>query len=179
MTEDIVRVAGPEDEDEIMNLLYLMHAEGGLVPLDEMRARAMFHRAFARRGAVIGVVGHSGDIRAMIMLMISQFWYSAHFHLEELFNFVRPDCRKGDYARRMIDFAKKCASETGMPLTIGVLTNQRMEGKVRFYRRYLGNPAGAWFVYGGAWKHDNVEEINEDFWRRPFPRRLKEELVDG
>jgi len=67
---------------------------------------------------------------------------------------------KENYAQRMIEFAKDCAIEIGLPLTIGVLTNQRMEGKVRLYQRSLGVPAGAWFVFNAKWVN---EEPNVQF----------------
>lgn len=173
-----VRLATGDDEDEIMGLLTIMHAEGGILPLDEMEARKMFRLAFGRQGGILGVIGDPGDIRAMIFLLISKFWYTRSHHLEELFNFVRPDVRnsvensKDGYAFKLIEFAKKCADEIRLPLTIGILTNQRMEGKVRFYRRSLGVPAGAWFVHmppGIQWQN----ELNEEFWKEPFPRRGK------
>jgi hypothetical protein len=170
MTEE-VRLAEPSDESEVMKLMHVMHAEGGLMPLDEMSAREMFQRAFNRKGAILGVIGEPGNIKAMIFLLIGKFWYTQQYHLEELFNFIRPDERKSDYARRMIAFAKKCSDETKLPLVIGVLTNSRMEGKVRLYRRNLGYPAGAFFVYNTGWKND--EPSNEDFWRSPFPGRVK------
>jgi hypothetical protein len=171
MTEK-VRIASIADEDEIMGLLTIMHAEGGVMPLDEMEAKKTFHLAFNRKGGILGVIGEPGNIKAMIYLLISRFWYSRANHLEELFNFVRPDVRNSpqEYAWQLIDFAKSCSDEIGIPLTIGVLTNYRMQGKVRLYRRKLGVPAGAWFVYGARWQN---EEPNEDFWREPFPKRGK------
>ena len=174
MTEEQVRLATWDDEEDLMRLLSLMHSESGLLPLDEMRAREMFRRAFEKRGAIIGVIGEVGNIKAMIFLLISQFWYTQQLHLEELFNFVRPDERKSDYAKRMIAFAQKCAKETKLPLIIGVLTNDRMVGKVRLYRRNLGYPAGAFFVYNSQWQ--NVDESNEDFWVSP---RLGREKTNG
>ncbi len=166
---DTVRIAGPSDENEIMGLLNIMHAEGGILPLDEMEARKTFHLAFARQGGILGVIGEPGDIKAMIFLLISKFWYTKNHHLEELFNFVRPDCRgmNQTYATTLIKFAKECAEEIGLPLTIGILTNHRMAGKVRFYRRVLGEPAGAWFIANSKWNNEG----NPEFWREPFPKR--------
>lgn len=168
-----VRIATVFDEPELMLLLTMMHAEGGLMPLDQMEASAMFHRSFNRQGGILGVIGEPGNIKAMIFLLISKFWYSRQLHLEELFNFVRPDMRKAKeaYADRLIDFATNCADEIGIPLTIGVLTNIRMEGKVRKYQRKLGVPAGAWFVHmppNCKWVN---EEPNAQFWKEPFPKR--------
>lgn len=167
--EEKIRIATLADEPEIMLLLNVMHAEGGVMPLDCMEASAMFHRAFNRQGGILAVIGEPGDIKAMIYLLISKFWYTREYHLEELFNFVRPDMRtsKENYARKMIEWAKEASVEIGLPLTIGVLTNQRMEGKVRLYQRSLGVPAGAWFVYNSKW--DN--EPNTVFWKDPFPKK--------
>lgn len=176
MTPEKVRIATVADEPEIMNLLSMMHAEGGIMPLDQMEASAMFHRAFNRQGGILGVIGEPGDIKAMIYLLISKFWYTKQYHLEELFNFVRPDKRfkpdiktpQHNYGRQMIQFAKSCSDEIGLPLTIGVLTNIRMEGKVRMYRRELGVPVGAWFGHNLHWVN---EEPNAAFWKNPFPPR--------
>ena len=170
MTEEVVRIATIADEDEIMRLLTVMHAEGGIMPLDETEAKKTFHLAFNRQGGILGVIGEPGNIKAMIFLLISRFWYTKEHHLEELFNFVRPDVRgtHQNYGTRLIEFAKACSDEIKIPLTIGVLTNYRLQGKVRLYRRSLGVPAGAWFVHGAKWQN---EEPNEDFWKDPFPKR--------
>ncbi len=167
--EEVVRVATRADEPEIMQLLHVMHAENGMMPLDENCASEFFSRAFDRRGGIIGAIGPTGDIRAMIYLLLTRFWYTSASHLEECFNFVRPDCRSGVHARTLINFAQKCSDEIKVPLVIGVLTNNRMESKVRLYRRALGIPAGAFFVYGADWAL--CDPSSEDFWRTPFPAR--------
>lgn len=167
-----VRIATRQDEQEIMQLLQVMHAENGMMPLDEECSSEFFGRAFDRKGGIIGVIGPPGDIKGMIYLLITRFWYTKANHLEECFNFVRPDMRRGGTAVALINFAKKCADEIKIPLLIGVLTNNRMEGKVRLYRRAMGSlPAGAFFVYGANWSM--CDPSSEDFWRIPFPPRTK------
>lgn len=166
MTEEKVRIATRDDTPELINLLHMMHAESGLMPLDEQCAAEFFERAFSKKGGIIGVIGDSGDIRAAMYLLLTRFWYTREHHLEECFNFVRHDMRKTDYARKLLAFAKECSDTIKIPLVIGVLTNQRMEGKVRLYRRSLGIPAGAFFVYRANWSM--VEPSSEDFWRAPF-----------
>jgi hypothetical protein len=55
----------------------------------------------------------------------------------------------------LCDFSKKVSDELGMPLSIGVLSSDRTEGKVRMYERIFGKPSGAYFLYGtrtGTWK---------------------------
>lgn len=170
------RLAASPDEPEILKLLHLMHAEGGMLPLDVECARDFFKRAFDKKGGIIGVIDGPDGIHAMIMLSIGCFWYTRDNHLEEVFNYVRPDCRGEGHAKALIAFAKECADEIHIPLVIGVLTNARMEAKVRLYRQVLGTPAGAFFVYGAKWT-GGVEPGNEDFWRkagRGRGRRLAE-----
>ncbi len=169
MPDDIVRIATRDDESQIIDLLHVMHFENGMMPLDEQCAREFFSRAFDRKGGIIGVIGDSKDIKAAIYLLLTRFWYTSAMHIEECFNFVRPDARKNKstnhYAPSLIRFAKRCADEIKVPLVIGVLTNNRMEAKVRLYRRSLGVPAGAFFVYGANWSL--CHPSREDFWREP------------
>jgi len=170
MTET-VRLGTRADEPEIIRLLHLMHAENGLQGLDEDRARLLFNRAFNRDGGIIGLIGPSDDIKAMIYLAIGRMWYTTDEHLEECFNYVRPDCRKSDYAKQLIQYAKTCADGLQIPLLIGVLANKRTSAKVRLYQRYLGVPAGAFFVYGAHWF--NQDSADADFWKSPFGREKK------
>lgn len=158
-----VRTATWADEPEIMRLLQSMHAEGGMPPLDEDCARATFAQAFNRKGGIIGVIGAPNDIRGMIYLMITRFWYRGEYHLEEIFNYVRPDCRKEGLASVLIGFAKDRSDQLKVPLCIGVLTNHRMAEKVRLYRRYLGPPSGAFFIYNATWANEAPE--NADIWK--------------
>jgi GNAT superfamily N-acetyltransferase len=161
----MVRTATASDEAEIIKVLHEMHAEGGLLNLDVDSARNMFAFAFEKRGGIIGVIGN--PIEAAIGLLITRFWYTKENHLEEFFSFVRQPYRNTNHAKTLISFAKKCSDEIGIPLVIGVLTNKRIEGKVRLYRRSLGYPAGAFFVYNANWISERDE--NEDFWKKPFP----------
>lgn len=172
-----VRIGSPADEPEILRLLQLMHAEGGMFDLDEGCAREMFARAFNRKGGIIGLIGPMSDIRGMIYLLITRAWYTKQNHLEELFCYVRPDCRKSNYASDLITFAQNCSDEIGIPLSIGVLTNIQTAEKVRLYRRKLGYPAGAFFVHGARWV--NKQPGNEDFWRAPFTERGKAKRANG
>lgn len=107
----------------------------------------MLHKAFDRKGGVIGVIGDPGNIEALIFLLISSFWYSSAWHLEELFSYVRPQFRKSTHAKALVEWAKRASDEIGIPLVIGIISNTRTEAKVRLYRRQLKDPAGAFFVY--------------------------------
>jgi len=156
MTETIVRLAQPQDEDGIVELCVLLHEENGLFPLSDTKVRALVKRALDRQGGIIGVIGDLGSPVAGIQLAIDQMYYSDQYFLAEGFNFVRPDHRKSDFAVKLIDYAKMCADKMAMPLMMGILSNHRTEQKIRLYERRL-EKAGAYFVYGrqyagpGAW----------------------------
>lgn len=153
----IVRPATPLDEDQIMGLCRLLHQENGLFSLDEGKVRDFVWRALnpnkldkhdlGPRG-IIGVIGQEGDLEGLIYMLISQFWYSSEMHLEELFNYVRPDSRSSMHARNLITYAKACSLSTSLPLLIGVISNDRTEAKVRFYERQLDR-VGAFFFFSG------------------------------
>ena len=86
MSEE-VRIATRADEQEIMQLLHVMHFENGMMPLDEECASRFFDLSFDRKGGIIGVIGEQGNIKAAISLLITRFWYTSTNHLEETFNF--------------------------------------------------------------------------------------------
>lgn len=151
------------DLPEFMRLFKVMWTECGLFSLDEDCVVETFNRAVKNREGVIGLIkGPSGDIRAMLCLLITRYYYTRQFHLEELWNFVSPDFRKTNYADTLLKYADHCQKSLGIPLVIGVLTNERMEAKVRKYRRHFGMPAGAFFVSGAA---SGARAQNFDLWR--------------
>jgi GNAT superfamily N-acetyltransferase len=98
--------------------------------------------------AIVGVIGPSDNIKAIIYLCVDQVYYSEEVQLVEMWNFVRKDCRKSDYAKRMIQFAKKCADDVGCDLTIGIISDERLEAKERLYARLLPK-GGTFFIYHG------------------------------
>jgi hypothetical protein len=142
-----VRKARPEDEDELMEMCRSLHKENGLFPMDEGRVRAALRKAFNEEGAVIGVVGDRGKIEGSIYLMISNFWYSTEFHLEELWNYVLPEYRRSQNAKNLIEFAKRCSDEADLTLVIGVVSNEDTARKIAMYRRRLKEPTGAFWVH--------------------------------
>ena len=86
----------------------------------------------------------------MIYLCLRQYWYAkdGDVHLEEFLAFVRPEFRKSNNAKALIEFAKSSSDRLGVPLLIGIVSNEKTAQKIRLYRRRLGEPAGAYFMYG-------------------------------
>lgn len=142
-----VRLAHPEEEDDLLVLCREIHREQPMHTYDEERVRAMVRRALNQDNAIMAVIGKPGDLRAALLLLIDPIWWSDSLQLLELFNFVREDHRKSTYAKQLIQYAKHCSDETGLDLTIGVLANKRTEAKIRLYERQQLPRCGAFFVY--------------------------------
>jgi GNAT superfamily N-acetyltransferase len=146
-----VWVGKPEDIDDMMELALLACAENGFVDPNPLRLLGELWPALNREKGIVGMVGVPGEkLQGAILLRIGQIWYSDQEILEERAVFIHPEYRaaKGGRARKLCDFSKKVADELGLPLTIGVLSNQRTSGKIRMYERMFGAPAGAYFLYG-------------------------------
>jgi hypothetical protein len=109
------------------------------------------------------VIGPPGRLEASTCLLISETYYSCAWHLSELWNFVKPEFRKSRNAEALIEFGKKCSNEIGIPLITGIITNSKLAQKVRLYRKRLGYPAGAFFIYNAEWVGSN-KPLEENFW---------------
>lgn len=169
-TASPIRLAQPSDEPEILHLLQAMWKENGWRPLDLGACREMLARAWSRKGGIISVIGAPGHIRAMSCLLLTRHWYTRDDHLEELFCWVHPDHRHSDYARLLLEHAKKCSDDISrdagrkIPLMIGIMTNRRMSAKVRLYRRVFGWPVGAFFLHNADWVNKDGLQ-GDDWWR--------------
>ena len=117
-----VRVATKADQPEIMRLLRLMNNEGDLPSFDERRVGETLARAFNRDGASLFVIGLPGAIQAMTMLIFTRSWYSNECHLEVLFTYVDPACRKLPHMRHLIDFYREMAKQIGIRIEICTAT---------------------------------------------------------
>jgi len=142
-----VRAAVPTDFGRIMHLCEQLYAENGAVNVDwDLVERVIFDGVNGKQSC-LGVIG-GDEIEAMIYLRISRMWYSSDVVLEELMNFVSQPYRKTMNAKALIEFAKESSRRLEVPLLIGVISNEKTEAKIRLYSRYLGQPAGAFFLYG-------------------------------
>lgn len=145
-----VRVGTPDDIDELMKLALSACDENGFVePNPQKLLNELWHGLVLTDG-IVGVIGEPGQkLEGAVLLRIAEMWYSDSRILEEKAIFIHPDYRsaKGGRARRLVEFSKRCADELGIPLLIGVLSNDRTEAKVRLYERQFGKASGAFFLY--------------------------------
>lgn len=142
------------DLPELMEMCRELHLENAQFTMNDAKVTEMIQRAFNGKGAVIGVLGSTGTIEGAILLLINSWWYTDEFCLEEIFSYVRPAFRKSTNAKELITFGKRCSDELGIPLVIGVVSNERTRAKVGLYTRQLSEPSGAYFIYGKTLKQD-------------------------
>lgn len=150
-----VRIAGPNDRQEIWRLFLQGHRENGQFTLAPEKVDWFLTRALhpdqiqpwdtGPRG-VVGVIGDVGKLEALVFVTIGTFWYSSDRHLEEFIVYVDPECRRSYHARALIAWMKQQSDQTGLPLLTGVVSNQRTEAKVALYSRMLPK-VGAFFLY--------------------------------
>lgn len=151
-----VRLAHLDEEAELLVLCREIHREQPMHTYDEDRVRNMVRRALNQQNAIMAVIGDPGDIRAALLLLIDPIWWSDEMQLLELFNFVREDHRRSNYAKQLIQYAKHASEMTGLDLTIGVLANKRTEAKTRLYARQLPK-SGEFFTYSPSNPSRHVE----------------------
>lgn len=149
---DGVRVAKPSDEGEIFALLMMLHAENGIFSLNTQKVIDGIRIATERNGGIIWVIEDDKRVVASLGMLMTSDWYSDDLYLLERWNFVHPDYRKSDYARKLLEQAKwttEWFKRDGilMPFQCGINSFERTEAKVRLYARSM--PCiGAYFIYG-------------------------------
>lgn len=141
--ENDIRIADTGDFQELFRICCLLHQEIGIHSFSEEKVSRLVWDGCRKDNAMIGVVGPSDNIKAMIYLSVQEPYYSTDNQLVELWNYTRQDSRKTDYAKKLIIFAKKCSEETGLILSIGIMSDKRLEAKSRLYGRLL--PIGGTF----------------------------------
>lgn len=154
MSEEIkVTVATPFDVHEIMEGALAACAENGILNPNPAKLLQEVWSALHLKDGLLGIIrGKSGKIEGGILLRVGAMWYSDDKVLEEKVIFIHPDYRsaKGGRASKLCEFAKQTADRLGIPLIIGVLSNDRTEAKVRMYERQFGKQSGAFFLYGAT-----------------------------
>lgn len=145
-----VEIAGPDDLHEIMTLALAASHENGFVKPNPQKLLREIYPALHRHEGIVGIIrGDDRRIEAAILLRIGEIWYSDERMLEEKAIFVLPEFRqaKGGRASRLCEFSKYFSRRMDLPMTIGVLSNERTEAKVRMYMRQFGKYSGVYFLY--------------------------------
>lgn len=152
-----VRIATIADHQECWRLLLQGHNEIGVFKLTPEKVNWWVQRLLNPAGippldtgprGVIGVIGETGKLQAICLLIIADYWYSNEKHLEELLVFVDPEYRASSHAKDLVGWMKHQADITGIPLLTGIVSNDRTEAKCRLYRRMVPK-IGEFFLYLG------------------------------
>ena len=162
--EIFVRTGTPDDVHGMMDLALAACEENGLTrPNPEKLLHEIWSSLNLHHG-IVGIIGEQGKpLEAAVLLRCEALWYSDDLVLNERAVFVAEPFRqaKGGRASKLIDFAVAAAQKLEMPLVVGVLSNQRTEGKVKMYGRKLGDASGAyWIVNGRTGKKSDDDEDN-------------------
>lgn len=154
-----VRIATPDDVHQLMEMGIAANDEVGICKANPEKLLMDIWPALHRQGGIIGVIGAPGKtIEGGIVLKITNLWYGDEEFLEERVIYVRPEYRKAkprsnDNKSRfglLVEFAKKTSDELRIPLAVGISTSIGFKGKARMYEHYLGEQAGAFYLYGRA-----------------------------
>jgi hypothetical protein len=147
-----VRLANKADEGEIFGLLLMLHAENGMFGMNRDKVLLGIQHATERKGGVIFVIDEGPRVVASLGMTIATDWYSDDEYLCERWNYVHPEYRKSDYARKLLEQGKWShewfkAQGALLPFLCGINSNHRTEAKIRMYARHF--PCiGAFFMYG-------------------------------
>lgn len=139
------------DLDRMMALTMTASDENSFIRPSPRKILRDVYPALKGDQGVVWIIGpDEGPLEAAALLRIEELWYSEDECLVERGIYVHPQYRhkKGRRAHMLIDACKWTSKQLDLPLLIGVLSNQRTEGKRRLYERQLGAPAGVFFLYG-------------------------------
>lgn len=142
-----VRTAVPDDFPAIMELCRLLYLENGATKVNWETVQNTIFKGINGEMATLGVIGPSSHLEGMIYIRFASMWYSDELILEEIYNFVHPNHRRSKNARSLTEFAKQASDKLGVPLLIGIISNERTAAKIRLYERTFGKPSGAYFLY--------------------------------
>lgn len=133
----IVRLATLADEEQILKLCCLAHAEMPERSLSLPKVQSMVRQSLTTDQGLIGIVKVDNDVRAMIGLIVSSPWCSEDLEIYDWLAFVRPDCRHLRYFTQLLLWAKGQAHRMQLPIVLGFIGDERVEAKARAYRRHM------------------------------------------
>lgn len=147
-----VRIATVADMPEIMELAIAASKENALFDTTPAHLARIVWPCLHLDHGIIGTIGkQKGVIEGMVVMVVGTLGYSDQPCCEEKVLFVRPEFRnaKGGRANKLIHFMKGVSTSLSLPLLTGILSNADTRAKVGLYTRELGEPAGAFWVWGG------------------------------
>jgi len=159
-----VRLATPSDAPALLYHVRSNIADnldsigfGQKTPIDEAKLKERILLGCNRIGGVIGVIeSDDNEIIASTAIFASQPWWTDTWVLTQFWVYVDIDERKGTHhGDDLLQFAKwfredrSVAAGYNIPLEMGVMTGNRVQAKIRWWRRHTDGMIGALFRVGG------------------------------
>lgn len=144
-----MRVAKPEDHDALLQFLVLEfygRHQDNLPALNLRKAAAGIGRVL-REGAVFVHEDDGGIVGSLGLLEADAAWFTDDRVLADAWYFVLPDRRGAKAATALLRAAQGVARSAGLPLSMSVVTGERVERKDRFFRRNGFVPLGGAYVW--------------------------------
>jgi hypothetical protein len=152
-----VRLAGPEDEGALFDLLMAYKATDAFYgfSVDDARVGEHIQAGTRGRGGLHGVIDapdKPGVMAGSIGMVWDRWWFSSEWGLAQLWLFIRPEYRAGThYADELVTWAKERRAEmeaaAGQPIVMAnvVISEERLDAKLRFWEKHSGKMIGAIF----------------------------------
>ncbi len=156
----VVRLADPEDEPDLMDMVRLLHEESPLrnvqgQPLffSDAKARNMVRNAISNDGgrcSWVGIIGQRGDLHGSVCLSILEPSPFSHEQvLDATWNYVKPQFRvTAANAKTLQAFSERVSDRLGIPLLIRAMGNHA--GRRSFYERSGCQSFGHVFLYSAV-----------------------------
>lgn len=153
----IVRLAGPADESALFDLLMSLRDDNNSFgfDIDGDRVSEAIMAGTRGKGGFHGVIDAPdapGKIAGSIGIIWDRQWFSREWGLAQIWLYVRPEYRKGTrYADALVEWAKTIRDQleqrAGQRVRMAnvVISQERLEAKLRFWRRNSGEMIGAIF----------------------------------
>lgn len=145
-----VRPATRADLPQILPLGKLMHAESrySSVPFSPIKVSATFAALIDGQGCVF-VAEKDGEIIGGIAGFLGPVWFGIDQTLMELTLFLKPECRGGTLAARLIKAFVAFGREQGCTLIqSGVVSGVEQERTEKLYQRLGGKLHGSLYEFG-------------------------------
>jgi GNAT superfamily N-acetyltransferase len=144
----VVRAAAYGELPKFLPLLEQMHAESPMKwpEIDDQKVLAALENCFDT-GAVFGAFNDNTTPVGILALAEGEHWFSHHHFLGDLVFYVGADFRASTAARRLLEEAKRLASDTGQLLLVAVVDGTDVERKSIFYQRAGFDLIGGVFAF--------------------------------
>jgi hypothetical protein len=150
----LARIANPEDEGALFELLMALRDVNNSFgfQVDDAQHIQMGTRGAGGLHGVIDAPDQPGVLAGSIGMVWDRWWFSNDWGLAQIWLFVRPEYRKGTrYADDLVNWAKERRAEmeavSGQPVLMAnaVISEERLDAKLRFWGRHSGQMIGAIF----------------------------------